>query len=454
MNPGKLIFSTDLHGKTSGYRAVMRYAAENGIKHVVFGGDISPKKMFFRFKDGTILTSDKARIDSTSTVFDTRIWFDEILRFNEIAKRLGGQEQFFGVDDSHMEAKVRIDFERIAKNFNFYLMAIAEHLKNDVIYVDAVDLDRVRTLNPNTKMRMISDLPEAVKKDFLEKVVPRIRKKMERWISKKCSDEEIYLAYMQAAGEKNPDTGGRVSIAVGIMRLQIISFLKLIMNEEFNSVKTLIEKLLKIEKNGRVNKQGQRLWIKRALLPEIASFNLGGEGRNVYIMPGNDDYFENLGILERADAQGIVHQVHGKLVQIGAGYQLGGYSFVSNLPTDLMQDWAKSEEEILADLKRLFGKTDQKKTILSIHAPPYGGTLDMNYAGHHIGSAGVAKYLTSSSHQIALTGHVHEVFEKYGIWNEYAGGVFVINPGAKHDEGINAVVVDIENPAKSERLVI
>lgn len=142
------------------------------------------------------------------------------------------------------------------------------------------------------------------------------------------------------------------------------------------------------------------------------------------------------------------------MLSLSGGLFLGGYSYVSDLPPPLLQDWRKDEAGIISDLRAMFGTSDQERTILSIHVPPKDRRLDMNFEERHIGSSAVTEYLEESKHPLVLVGHVHEVVENHGRWKDRIGNTLIATPGAARRGGVDALLVDSGDIANVSRIKI
>ena len=60
VNAPSFSFGTDFHGNLESIGRFLQVSKEAKVDHVVFGGDIAPKKMAMHLKDGTGLPVDEA----------------------------------------------------------------------------------------------------------------------------------------------------------------------------------------------------------------------------------------------------------------------------------------------------------------------------------------------------------------------------------------------------------
>lgn len=125
---------------------------------------------------------------------------------------------------------------------------------------------------------------------------------------------------------------------------------------------------------------------------------------HMYIIPGNNENAPVVEILHKAK-----YYAHEKRFELKGGYNLVGFGF-SN-PTPFYTPGELSEDNLYEKLKKL--KIDGK-TILLLHAPPYG-LLD-KIKDVHLGSKAVRKIIEETNPFLVLCAHLHEVVgvKKFG----------------------------------------
>lgn len=449
----RLLFSTDLHGRRAGFQNVLHHASKQGIRTVVFGGDITPKRYFLRFKDDILVPN--RLLPKSLEAPDVKEWFAQVLETNEKAQAAGDAEKYLGLDDAHYAVAVSKAFSEVAQYYTLLYEKLWVHGTRGALYLEeprAVEEVRSRLSALSDSIAFVFPPDAAERRVLCERIFPLLRKKLGQ-IFARASDPQLLDAYLRATGNSSNAPPARE-----FSRHMLYTLLLHAIREAFRSEGGRIQQLVKhwddLGMQPRNIERGQLKWLREVLIPEIAAFVRADRARRVFIMPGNDDCTKTLEALEKAEAQRILVQVHGKVVPLVEGWQIGGYSFVSDLPLPLIQDWQKDEADILADLQRLFGSFPQERTILSIHVPPRDGLLDINFRGAHIGSSAVRQYLEQSRHPLVLTGHVHEIVSKWGNWREEIGGTLVINPGATHQHGIDALLIDLNDIRSAERIKI
>lgn len=118
---------------------------------------------------------------------------------------------------------------------------------------------------------------------------------------------------------------------------------------------------------------------------------------NAFVIPGNNESKNVLEILHKAK-----NYAHEKRFELKEGYNLVGLGF-SN-PTPFHTPGEMKDDAIYEKLSKL--KIDEK-TILLVHAPPYG-LLD-EIKGNHVGSQAIRKIIEERQPYMVFCGHLHEV---------------------------------------------
>lgn len=106
-------------------------------------------------------------------------------------------------------------------------------------------------------------------------------------------------------------------------------------------------------------------------------------------------------------------------------------NIVSN---DFLNDLLSIEEDLSV--------VNNKKSIWVMHAPPFGGILDKNYANVCGGSKAVRKSIERVQPILTLHGHIHEAPRMSHKWSERIGDTISINPGS--GELLQAVICEID----------
>ncbi|MBS3100704.1 hypothetical protein J4204_01065 [Candidatus Woesearchaeota archaeon] len=88
----------------------------------------------------------------------------------------------------------------------------------------------------------------------------------------------------------------------------------------------------------------QKIFLEKFVLPLLKEFNKKNKNTEIYAIMGNDDFRENLDILENADKNKILKSIHKKSIKLNKSFSIAGYSFVNPTPFRL-KDWEKPDFE-------------------------------------------------------------------------------------------------------------
>jgi Icc-related predicted phosphoesterase len=167
---------------------------------------------------------------------------------------------------------------------------------------------------------------------------------------------------------------------------------------------------------------------------------------------GNDDTDDVLDLL-RAEGPENLLVPEGRVLSVGP-YEIFGCGYANMTPWHCPRDLEEAELQKVLDRTR--GQIgNPRRTILDIHAPPYGTSLDMaphldsdfkpkTVSGellmHHVGSTSVRELIESVHPLAGLHGHIHESKAV-----DTVDGVPVFNPGSVYFSGqLQGLLVDFE----------
>ena len=170
---------------------------------------------------------------------------------------------------------------------------------------------------------------------------------------------------------------------------------------------------------------------------DLADERLEGKPFQMYMAPGNDDWFV---IDDMIDNAKLVHPCDKRVVEIDHHEMIT--SSASN-PTPWQTPREMSEEDLEKHLRELCGLVKNQDTaIYNFHVPPYGYSLDLcpkldenlTMAADekiHAGSLGAKAVIEQYQPLLGLHGHIHE-----SRGAQKAGRTLLINPGSEYSEGI------------------
>ena len=170
---------------------------------------------------------------------------------------------------------------------------------------------------------------------------------------------------------------------------------------------------------------------------DLADERLEGKPFQMYMAPGNDDWFV---IDDMIDNAKLVHPCDKRVVEIDHHEMIT--SSASN-PTPWQTPREMSEEDLEKHLRELCVMVKNQETaIYNFHVPPYGYSLDLcpkldenlTMAADekiHAGSLGAKAVIEQYQPLLGLHGHIHE-----SRGAQKAGRTLLINPGSEYSEGI------------------
>jgi hypothetical protein len=154
--------------------------------------------------------------------------------------------------------------------------------------------------------------------------------------------------------------------------------------------------------------------------PETASKILESikqHNANILAQVGNTDCWETNHYL---DHLGI--NLHGQGYRFG---DLGIFGVGGSNPTPFYTPTEFSEEEIAAYLWAGYNAIkDAPCKILVAHCPPSQTAIDRTYAGYHVGSTSVRRFIEAYQPDLCISGHIHEAPGEDRI-----GKTLLFNPG-------------------------
>ncbi len=177
---------------------------------------------------------------------------------------------------------------------------------------------------------------------------------------------------------------------------------------------------------------------------------------------GNDDTNEALDLI-RAEGPENFLVPEGRVIRVGP-YEIFGCGYANMTPWHCPRDL--DEADLQKELDRTRSQIgNPKRTLLDIHAPPFGTALDMapeldadfkpqvvagNLLMHHVGSTSVRELLESVHPVAGLFGHIHESKAA-----DEVAGVPVFNPGSAYFSGqLQGLLVDLEEDHVASHLFV
>jgi Icc-related predicted phosphoesterase len=179
----------------------------------------------------------------------------------------------------------------------------------------------------------------------------------------------------------------------------------------------------------------------------LAEERLNGTGIKCFVTGGNDDEWEVLEVMKRADAKSFF-AVENEMIYVDEDHSM--ISVGISTPTPWSTPREVSEEELGKMIEEMAAKVpDMQKAIFNFHDPPKDSTLDTcpmldwtkdppeqivqggQPVMHGAGSVSVRNAIEKYEPMLGLHGHIHESQSVAKI-----GRTTCINPGSEYAEGI------------------
>ncbi len=228
----------------------------------------------------------------------------------------------------------------------------------------------------------------------------------------------------------------------------------------------------------------QAVAVQSAFVAEVLAPALRACAASVLAIMGNDEWAASIRRVEALEADGLLRWAHGRLLDLGDGYQLVGYGHVPPTPfaikdferldtagqTAYPQPWRTphvsqrdgrlvpvelarfftERPSIEEELARLPQPANYRRAVYVAHSPPFGTRLDVTGRGESVGSKALRAFIETRQPYLTLHGHIHESPRMTGHYLDRLGETLCVNPGQPGDE-LHAVVFELEDVAGAIR---
>jgi Icc-related predicted phosphoesterase len=222
---------------------------------------------------------------------------------------------------------------------------------------------------------------------------------------------------------------------------EVAAMEKVITNKGYYPVRMDSDQMAEFERQpDTVDQLFRRCVLERvAEWMNLAETRLAGTGVQVYVCPGNDDFFEVDDVIRSGK---YVTLAEGRCISLDDSLCMISTGWANRTPwkTDREMD----EDELEKKLEDMASQvTDFDACIFNMHCPAYGSGLDEaaeldaqmrpKFAGHvlaSVGSTAVRAVIERHQPPLALFGHIHE-----GRGMTRIGKTLCINPGSSYEQG-------------------
>lgn len=201
----------------------------------------------------------------------------------------------------------------------------------------------------------------------------------------------------------------------------------------------------------------QRVFLQGFFVEFARRLHEAAPGLELLVLMGNDDWADNMNVLEEHDG-GLWRVLHGRALTV-AGMRVAGLSWVPITPFGIKdwERWEDGEEEspprldgwvsragalephrfdpahraptIAGALAELEAQTPPAQTLFALHSPPRGTRCDMIGAHAHVGSRAIRAFIERRQPPLVLSGHIHESPRISTSWRDRLGETITVNPG-------------------------
>jgi len=446
----KAIFGADFHGNRYAFERLFAEAVQRKIKVVILGGDLTPKTPIITTSNGGLLPLHPRYFREDKNGYT---YVDYLREIKDVigSSRTKAEKHFIAlgeylvhsgkpgfIEDMLEEQEVLrkiIDTVPTLMNSNLGLtlcdiewdvlelmlknsLNLSEDLNEMLATWRCLTLGIEQYTKANEIIKIISDQKQKLLMDNPEEI------------------RQLLRLIMPTVKHNKPEST--------LLKLKV--YCKAIAREHF--ISTWSQKTSGYETSVKPQKDFLEYYLAR----RIKKFKDELPGAEVYVILGNDDNSECEPIVKRLHERGVVRYISGEVAQLSPDLLIAGYQYIGPMENVYCSDWQKIEQEIEIDLTEIEAETAGKKTIFVVHVPPKYTKLDLGEGGRkNFGSTGVRGWLTKGSKHVLLSGHIHEApFTRGGSWREVVEGTPCFQPGGWHDEGLCAVVFDLDNPEDAE----
>lgn len=453
MRENTFAFGTDFHGNLENIDLFLRESEARQTHHVIFGGDIAPKKMAIGFQD-----KKGVRFEN---VLKNEIAIDPECRIEDEAELYGRGYMIFAEELNSQE------FQSLLRLF-YKLKHLATTKEKNKLQLEEAEWELI-------KNRIIPELLDYLKsnqdsKFFFQKYQDRLGKSQTP--EEFCEEFLKFLQYTDCTNTAYKNNGkfeflkseARMSLYEIIWRMEEKNFYLVISNffHAWSPFKKWDEIYKKFHQHAI---EGQKKFM-RDLIKRLRALKKRCPETTITAILGNDDDGELSPMLQNAERQGLLYFPNNRIVSLSPDTQIIGYPYVPPLPEVEHDFWFKDEKDIGRDLKK-FGEESKlnmlkRKTgtavnfcIANIHCPPAGTNLAKAYydakaiSPEDFGSIGVRKAIEEIQPTLGLFGHIHEAWRITGQVRDQIGSTVVLNPGAS-EFNPRFVFGSLENPGDFE----
>jgi Icc-related predicted phosphoesterase len=452
----KLSFITDYHGNINSVDAFLKASDDHNVDHIIFGGDIAPKKMAFALEDGlAVPTHQLAQVGihppSSKESMQRKGYMLKPILFsaNELRLLASVEEKIVNLTPSNdipLFTEDEMDF--LEAKFESMIMRLYE---NDPEFKRVLN-GFIQQYNKSSPSLMISTPQELTERFILNWKLNAIMR------GGRITKEKLQTALGLAS---LPSDKGRADLIHKGISLDMVDYRAILRAFMMHNPWNVFERE---QMNLHEVMNPYQIEWSQDLINKIRELKTTFKG-TVSIILGNDDHTNLLPIFDQADAAGVLTHATNRVVQLTPEIQMFGYSHVPHHSANATyRAWFRSEAEIANELAELQNSLREgiSLTIGNIHGPPTGIGLDQAVVPKITettwGSQALAEFIESVSNSrtpihLALCGHIHHSWKVSGKIHGQIGQAHVYNPGYSEEEA-RILIVDTQKIADGKVIEI
>lgn len=425
-------FITDVHGNLKNIDAFLRESKERGTNHIIFGGDIAPKKMAISFPGNKSLKVSSAaalpnlNLEQSVTVSDLDAYENGYMLFPSgiSLEQLQKLQQVL----TNLQRDTRGNEEVSLEEIQFIESILLPMLKN-FITTSPIGKKVWDVTKTERERNGLNDIAKALKY-YLIGCKSKHLLGTKQFFNIPIRNELLFGKNLEEAVAREHISYGIT--AVEFINRSIIPKLALYGTPTYGWTETYYA----LDRHALA---GQRRFI-RDLIARITELRASGFRGTCSVILGNDDDTDLMTDLDEAEKAHVLYHVSNRVKALTPQVAIAGYSYVPPIPGVSYDAWFKSEAAIQKQLGKLLKETRRYPiSVANIHCPPFESKLDQAIVpGLEVtsfGSTAVRSCLEKHRPTISLHGHIHESHIVSGSTEDVIGKTRAYNPGASEYTG-------------------
>ena len=445
------IFASDLHGNRYAYERLFSLAAQEGIRTVILGGDLTPKWPILSFFGKTTIPLNPKDLKPDPNGKTYFSFLESLQGWQK--RRIDAEKHFVGLGGFLYHTGIELPWEQLLNEQRLLAKILETPWQRSMGSTPTPLAFTLQEIQIVERMFEAKERMDPAKRRLILQIFASLTLTMEQKQKLEVAEQDLSRLIAQRITQESPlvqyclrKQGAHLRTADGWADAADVITLAAAVALE-HPLHQWVEKAADFSRAIKP----QKLFLEQYLSRRIQKYKKEVPGSRVFLILGNDDAVECRETVQRMDARGTITLISERAVELKPGLKIAGYPFVFLENTGFYQGWHKPETEIYQDLLLLEQSAgDPLRTIFVVHSPPKQTQLDQSFGHQHYGSEGVRKWLNFSRKHLVLSGHIHEApFINGGVWQEEVAGTRCMQPGAWHDEALCAIIFELDEPQRA-----